>query len=98
MAFTITPYNATMPGNFMRFFQVTADDGDTASSNEQHGFKGVPQLCTIFTVDGTDIVTTGDWRVQLVGDFNFKVKKSAGAGTGGTVRVCIGAIPGNFGT
>jgi len=103
MAFVVTPFNPDRPGNRLRFWQVTALDGDTTSvtdipADTLHGFQSRPQFSTIFTVDGTDIVTAGGWRIQLTGLPNspatFRILKNAGGGTGGTVRIGIGFFPG----
>ena len=100
MAFVVTPYRSSAPGNIFRFWSVTALDGDTGFSDpEPHGFPSNPQFVSVFAVDGDARVTTGQYAVDLNNTTKtFRVNKTlAGAGTGGTVRVCVGFIPGAFG-
>ncbi len=63
---TVTAYNPLTPGNVFHFWTVTFSDLEADNTDWiVTGFAAVPQLSSIYTVDGTPRVYDGEVSVHL---------------------------------
>lgn len=89
MAITVTRYRSTNPGQFCRYFDVTALDGDTTATFA-HNCSWTPDRWSFFTIDGTGAMYIGRWVAQ-VNATTVVITKNGAASSGslGNMRLVL---------
>lgn len=86
---TVTRYRPTNPGQFARYFDITALDGDTTLTFA-HGCAWTPDSWNFFETSGGFAMYIGEYTAQVGSTFCQITKNGApSSGSLGTMRIVL---------